>query len=228
MPTTHNEPTPVVLLIPAKPLHQAKTRLRTSLHLPVEVESLVAAMFNDTLTAALQCPTVENVVVLTTDPRLHENARDSGAQVWGKENPQAGLNATLRRASSELHRRGSRIAVIPADLPALRSNDLEAALVAAGSHRSFCADRRQEGTTLLVTGGRQLHPEFGRGSALAHALSGARGLAVAGESLRTDVDTAEDLLAAGVLGLGEHTAALLRSRLALASFDPSAAPWLAP
>ena len=55
--------------------------------------------------------------------------------------------------------------------------------------------------------GESLRPQFGVGSAAAHAASGAAAL-VADAALRTDVDTVEDLLAALALGVGAATASL--------------------
>lgn len=80
--------------------------------------------------------------------------------------------------------------------------------VAAGARR-FVADAPGDGTVLLTAApGVPLDPQFGPGSATAHARSGA--LALVGEwpTLRRDVDTPADLAAAAALGLGPHTAAL--------------------
>lgn len=72
------------------------------------------------------------------------------------------------------------------------------------------ADAAGSGTVLLTAApGVSLDPRFGTASAAAHARSGA--LALTGEwpTLRQDVDTAADLAAAAVMGLGAHTTAVM-------------------
>jgi 2-phospho-L-lactate guanylyltransferase len=74
------------------------------------------------------------------------------------------------------------------------------------------ADAGGTGTTLLTAVGVALDPRFGRGSAAAHRAGGARELTGPWPGLRRDVDTAEDLRAAALLGLGSRTARLLGTR----------------
>ena len=98
-----------------------------------------------------------------------------------------------------------------ADLPALRSDELRRALLAAADvPRGFVADAAGTGTTLLTArGGNQLGPRFGPRSRAAHAASGAIALEPGPiPGLRRDVDTEVDLWDAGRLGLGSSTAAL--------------------
>jgi 2-phospho-L-lactate guanylyltransferase len=110
------------------------------------------------------------------------------------------------------------VGALQADLPALRSGELAAALAVADGRRAFVADRHGTGTTLLLSApGEPLRPRFGPGSAHAHAGSGAVPLVPVGASLRCDVDTAADLDHARALGLGGHTTALLET-------TPSAVP----
>ena len=64
------------------------------------------------------------------------------------------------------------------------------------------------GTTLLATApGSPVRPRYGPGSARAHRAAGAVELVGDWPSLRHDVDTAADLLAAASLGLGPATSA---------------------
>jgi 2-phospho-L-lactate guanylyltransferase len=70
------------------------------------------------------------------------------------------------------------------------------------------ADRGGTGTTLLTAApGRPPRPRFGPASAAAHRSAGAVELSGHWPSLRHDVDTAADLLAAAELGLGPATSA---------------------
>jgi 2-phospho-L-lactate guanylyltransferase len=100
------------------------------------------------------------------------------------------------------------VVALTADLPAMRPEDLESALVAAArtGRRAFVPDLEGTGTVLLAApAGQSLTPHFGPGSAAAHLRSGAVRLDGAWPSLRRDVDTAADLDAAARLGLGAHT-----------------------
>ena len=103
------------------------------------------------------------------------------------------------------------MAALGADLPALRPAELARVLGAAGEHpgRAFLADAAGIGTTLLAAGpGGALAPAFGGPSRSRHRLSGAREIPLTGvDSVRRDVDTAEDLRVALALGVGPRTAA---------------------
>ena len=91
------------------------------------------------------------------------------------------------------------------DLPALRPDDLAAALArrpGRGAGR-FVADADGTGTTLLAAGpGAALRRRYGAGSRPRHRASGARGADRARPALRRDVDTPHDLRAARALGRG--------------------------
>ncbi|MFR9729707.1 2-phospho-L-lactate guanylyltransferase [Saccharopolyspora sp. MS10] len=199
----------VSLLVPIKPLHRAKSRLRDD-RPAAEHADLVAAVAHDAVDAARNAPGVREVVVVTSDPRLAGSFAAEGVAVV-PDGPAAGLNPALEHGERVLRGRGAgRVGALQADLPALRPAELGAALARAGEQRAFVPDHLGTGTTLLLAApGGALDPRFGPGSAAAHAASGARELAGAGESLRRDVDTAEDLRRAAALGLGARTAAWL-------------------
>jgi 2-phospho-L-lactate guanylyltransferase len=207
------------LLVPIKPLHLAKSRLRGAAdhgtHEPQAHADLVIAVALDTLLAARRAPGVSGVVVITSDPTLTAAVAAEGIEAI-PDAPAAGLNAALRHGDAMLRRRNpaARVGALQADLPALRAEDLSAALNAAGEARAFCADRHGTGTTLLLAArGCALDPRFGPGSAAAHRDSGARVLLGRWDSLRCDVDTEADLRWAARIGLGVRTA----GRLALAT-----------
>lgn len=198
----------VSLLVPMKPLHLAKSRLRGDR--PAERHAdLVSAIAHDAVDAARRAPGVREVLVVTSDPRLAGSFAAVGVEVV-PDDPAAGLNPALEHGARLLRRRGARVGALQADLPALRPAELTAALELAGPHRAFCADHLGTGTTLLLAGvDGALDPRFGPGSAAAHEASGARRLDGGWESLRCDVDTAEDLRRATGMGLGERTSAWL-------------------
>jgi 2-phospho-L-lactate/phosphoenolpyruvate guanylyltransferase len=189
------------VVIPAKALPEAKSRL-----LPASVDDaahrrLVEAIRADTLAAAGAADGVARVLVVTDRP----GEPDALVQ------RQPGLNAALREAADHAARSWPEdgIVALVGDLPALRPDELGAALSAASRHsRSFVADAPGTGTTLLaVTPGTPLEPRFGAGSAARHVRDAA--LIEAGPGLRHDVDTADDLQQAAALGLGAATAAVL-------------------
>jgi 2-phospho-L-lactate guanylyltransferase len=237
------------VIIPVKRLTVAKSRLRGSLP-GVDHDALVLAMAMDTVAAALASPVVGRVVVVTGDVMAGESARELGAEVIA-DVPDAGLNPALAYAAATVRPRGGSVpgvAALAADLPALRAEDLTAALrageSAASSHRTpiraFVTDAAGTGTVLLAASpDAGLEPCFGADSAATHAASGAVPLTGPWRTLRRDVDTAADLADALRLGVGPRTARLTgrRGSVRLTVKDglhaghggylrPGAAPWL--
>ncbi|MEV4630157.1 2-phospho-L-lactate guanylyltransferase [Micromonospora sp. NPDC049523] len=203
------EPTWTVV-VPVKRLSAAKSRLRGALP-GVAHEPLALALALDTVSAALASPAVAGVLVVTDDIAAGRALGALGARIT-PDPPAGGLNNAFALGAALVG--GAGVAALTADLPALRPAELTAALaaVAAGPPRlrRFAPDTPGTGTVLLVApAGVPLDPRFGGPSAAAHSASGALALAGAGPTLRRDVDTREDLLAAAALGLGRHTAALL-------------------
>jgi 2-phospho-L-lactate guanylyltransferase len=193
------------VLVPVKELARAKSRLRGALP-GVPHRDLALALVLDTLTAAVACPAVAVVLVVSSDGTVAAAARELGAKVV-PDTPDAGLNPALAHAVAAAG--AGPLAALAGDLPALRGTEL-AAVLRAVTVRGYVPDAAGTGTTLLAAPARTaLDPRFGPGSARAHAASGAVELTGAGPSLRRDVDTAGDLAAACVLGLGARTAALV-------------------
>ena len=199
------------VVVPAKRLDVAKTRLR-----PLTAgrddagaahHDLVLALLADAVAAALACPAVAAVVVVTDEPAAQDVVRGLGARTVPDE-PDRGLNPALEHGARSAP--GTAIAALSSDLPALRPGELAAALEAA-SHveRGFVADAQGTGTTLLTAVGTDLRPAFGPGSAEAHLTGGAVALTGSWPGLVRDVDTEADLRAALLLGTGPRTAALV-------------------
>jgi 2-phospho-L-lactate guanylyltransferase len=200
------------VVLPVKRLAAAKTRLRGGAPPGVPHVRLVLAMAQDTVRAVLACPAVAELLVVTGDPEAAAALAELGARVL-PDRPAAGLDPALRYGAAVAARSRRWVGGLPADLPALRPDELAAALAAAaaGAGRGFVPDASGTGTTLLAAPpGVRLDPRFGPGSAARHAGSGARRLDGDWPSLRRDVDTAADLAAAERLGLGPSTAARLR------------------
>jgi 2-phospho-L-lactate guanylyltransferase len=203
------------VVVPAKRLAVAKTRLRPLTDgARVGHADVVLALLADTVAAALDCARVEQVLVVTDDPAAAEIVRALGAGTVADE-PDEGLNPALVHGARST--RADAVAALSSDLPALRPEELAAALDAAGAApRSFLADAEGTGTTLLTAVGTLLDPRFGPGSAAAHRASGAVPLDGDWPGLATDVDTETALRTALALGVGPATAAVA-ARLGLAS-----------
>jgi 2-phospho-L-lactate guanylyltransferase len=200
------------VVVPAKRLEVAKTRLRPLTAGTAEGHAAwVLALLADTVAAAAASPEVARVVVVTDDPEAAAVVRELGADTV-PDVPDRGLNPALTHGA--LAAGTAAVAALSSDLPALRPQELTAALAAAaaGGPRCFVADAGGTGTTLLTAVAVALDPRFGRGSAAAHRAGGASELTGPWPGLRRDVDTADDLRAAAALGLGPRTARLLGAR----------------
>lgn len=198
------------VVVPVKRLAVAKSRLRSTLP-SADHDELVLAICLDTVSAAVACSSVARVVVVTDDARARASVEGVGALVV-PDQPDRGLNPAVEHgaAAATALAPGDAVVILSADLPALRPDELAAALSAAAGHsRAFVTDAAGTGTTLLVASpGQPLLAAYGPQSRLAHAATGAVELDGDWPSLRRDVDTAADLRAAAILGLGPHTAAL--------------------
>lgn len=171
---------------------------------------LALAFARDTVAAALSCPAVRDVVVVTDDPEAGPALAALGAGVVPDE-PDEGLNAALAHGARTVRARrpGAALAALNADLPALRPSELSRVLeFSAAFPRAFVTDAAGIGTTFLSAApGVELRPLFGGPSRSRHLDSGAVEITLTGiDSVRQDVDTGEDLYAALGLGVGPHTA----------------------
>ena len=213
---------PVDVLVAIKPLAWAKTRLRGAADGgsgdPVAHARLVVAMARDTVAAAAAAALVRRVMAL------------DGIETVADE-PADGLNSALRYGEALLRTAdpATAVAAMPADLPALRADELDSALrdALATGGRAFCADQAGTGTSLLLASpGHALAPRFGPCSAAAHRAGGARELLGRWPGLRCDVDTPTDLARARRLGLGQFTRATLP--VGQSGFSPSGGPIVYP
>jgi len=193
------------VVIPAKALPAAKSRLLPASRDAAAHRRLVEAIRADTAEAARAADGVARVLFVSDSPA-------PGVLVQTRP----GLNGALIDAAGHAAARwpADGVAALVGDLPALRSDQLAAALAAAAAHpRAFVPDAEGTGTTLLTAvPGTPLRPAFGPGSAARHAAAAVR--IAAGATLRCDVDTAADLQTAARLGLGPRTAATLAGRAA--------------
>ena len=211
------------LVVPVKGTIDAKSRLGDD-RSAQERSSLALAFAHDTVVAAVGTARVARVYIVT-DAEIDWPASTTAGTaataatatvVVVPEGERRGLNAAIDRGihaamgSLESSAPAAGIAVLLGDLPALRSEDLDAALASAEEvDRGFVPDAEGTGTTLLTArAGLPLEPRFGEDSAAAHAALGHVSLD-AGTSLRRDVDVPAALEEAVRLGVGERTRAAL-------------------
>jgi 2-phospho-L-lactate/phosphoenolpyruvate guanylyltransferase len=197
------------IIVPLKALPAAKSRLAAASPDPQQHATLVEAIRTDTLEAARAVGRV--LIVVDAPPEAQPTDADADGDDLVLVQIGDGLNQAVREARALAAHRwpDDGVAALVGDLPALRPDELRAALtLAAATAHAFVPDSAGTGTTLLTAGpGVDLEPAFGPGSAERHAGFAAR--LPAGPGLRLDVDTAGDLEQARVLGVGPATRAAL-------------------
>lgn len=213
-----------VAVVPVKGNPGAKSRLGDRPDRP----RLADAFALDTVAAVLAARGIDRVLVVTADAGLAARLAALGAEIVPEQSapataPAAGegtgesarppadpMNAAIRQgltAARTLFPRAN-LLVLTGDLPALTPADVQHALaLAAGHERSMVPDAAGTGTTtLLALAGVPVEPRFGPGSRAAHEAAGHVPLEIPpATGIRSDVDTAADLLVAERLGLGAHT-----------------------
>jgi len=203
------------VVLPLKATRRGKSRI--DVH-PALRQRLTLAMAMDTAAAVAGAAAVADVLVVVEDEAdgreigqlagirvLLTRTRDlndaiaDGLAALGVDRP-AAARARSRPGTSGVSGSGP-VATLPADLPSLMANELDAALAACTPHRvAVVADRQGTGTTLLAaTSPALLVPRYGVGSLARHVAAGAVPIELPADSgLRRDVDLASDL--AGVAG----------------------------
>ncbi len=199
-------------MLPVKGGPRAKSRLGAA-------PAVAAAIALDCLDAVLACSVVGACVVVSADVAVQRAARLAGAGVVPESRPGSGLVAAIGDGLAAAARRpwcARPAAVLLADLPALRPEDLQSALAAARSALAegplMAAVPDVDGTGTVLLAARtpaRLDPAFGPGSFAEHLSRGAVPMPLDLPRLRRDVDTPADLDAALALGVGPRTRSAL-------------------
>jgi 2-phospho-L-lactate guanylyltransferase len=160
------------VLIAAKQLALAKTRLMPLLPTVSERSALAEAMFRDVLNAALHARIPQRVAVVTCDPVLIMLARESGTIVIDEQYPR-GLNVAVRLATSKLTAAGMTcICTLLSDIPLVAGDDIDAAFSAMSGENHAVAlvpSRDFSGTNMMVRRPPDvIATQFGRLSLLRH------------------------------------------------------------
>ena len=178
------------IVVPVKVLDVAKSRLLAGGRAP----DLALAFATDTVTAVLAASRVAEVVVVTNDPVVIQRMSRLGARII--TDPGGGLNPALDAGIAAVS--SDAVAILTGDLPALRPDELDAALgLASGHPLAVVPDTTGIGTTLISSrsvASFALRPQFGGLSRSAHEAAGHVVIPVDDASgLRNDVDTPDDL-----------------------------------
>ena len=161
-----------IVLVAAKQLAIAKSRLAPALPSSSERAALAEAMFRDVLNAALNARTPERVAVVTSDETLIAIARAAGAMIVDEEYPR-GLNVAVRLATTELIGAGATaVCTVLSDIPLVKGEDIDAAfaaLPAADRAVVLIPSRDCSGTNMMVRRPPDLiATQFGRLSLVRH------------------------------------------------------------
>ena len=185
------------VIVPMKPLPEAKTRLRE--HLPSSIcDALVLFMLERVLAAVERYPhRWWSCVVVGGDDTIRRVAEASGVG-WAPE-PAPGLNETLRLAMQDAYADGEDAALyLPGDLPLLQEENV-LDIIHAGRMLTQPVGVPAEGggtNALFIPAGMQMELHLGEGSYAKHRAAARR----AGARIRTlkltsvmlDIDTIAD------------------------------------
>lgn len=186
-------------IVPVKPLKRGKSRLSGVLS-EEERTILNFSMLDHTLEVLVSVQEIEQVLVVSRDPSALALAREHRARTVQEEG-NSNLNTALRRATIVAQAYASDgILILPADLPLLQKEDLDAIIRRAVDPpvMVITPDRHKKGTNaLLVRPPGLIDYAYGPGSYRSHLDRAARfGIRVEVCELPTiglDLDLPEDL-----------------------------------
>mgnify|MGYP000362540744 CR=1 FL=1 len=187
-------------VVPVRALEGSKSRLGSVLDAE-ERAALVLRLLDRTLTALAAADSIGAVIVVSPDPAVLRRAMRRGIRTTHQRGE--GLNDAIREAARALGQR-DRLLVLPADLPGVSPEALDAVSAAADAAGSpvvvVVPDRHGRGTNaLLLDPPDAIGPAFGADSRSVHrqraAAAGAAYREIDGP-LSLDIDTPDDLLLA--------------------------------
>lgn len=203
------------VIVPVKPLGEAKSRLRAA---QPGADAWARAFLCDVLAAISAVERIATTIVATSDAEVSSIAREWGAIVID-DSEAPGINRAVSHAAHSAPESDG-IAVVVSDLPLLTPEALNRVLTYAEQYRtSFLADLEGTGTTMWMTHDRgDLPPRFGSGSRAAHTAAGAQDIVLEHDDpallpARSDIDTLKDLQRAGASLFGPATRDLVHGSL---------------
>jgi 2-phospho-L-lactate/phosphoenolpyruvate guanylyltransferase len=190
------------VLIAAKQLTFAKTRLASVLSATAEREALAEAMFRDVLSAAMSASIADVVAVITSDPHLLDLTRQAGALPLHEDYPR-GLNNAVRIATNFLSERGaSTVCTLLSDCPLLTAEDIVTVFAAMEEIKQgavLVPSHDFSGTNVIVRSPADVIPTYFGRLSLARHLDACREAGLAWRVLRLsrpalDLDSPNDLI----------------------------------
>lgn len=186
-------------VIPVKPLNRAKSRLEKVLT-PDQRAALAEMLFRQVLSVALSSNRIGGALVISRDTRAIGIARDLGAKTI-QESGQSDLNPALERATQVLTSwRASAMLILPADLPLVHVDDINAMVDAGrdGEAVVIATDRHEDGTNaMFLRPPGLLEYAYGKDSYRKHVMlaraAGAQVTIYKSERLMLDIDEPSDL-----------------------------------
>lgn len=184
-------------ILPVKRLDSAHSRLSGLLR-PDQRKRLAEATFLDALGKVRQCRTLDETIVVTSDPSVARQSRWLGHLVveQGEDSGHSAAASAGARAAIELG--ADRVAMLPTDCPLLDPAELDDRLGRTPRAVLIVPDRAGTGTNVLVLSPADVfQPAFGLDSCARHiSLARAAGISFALEALESmaiDLDTPEDM-----------------------------------
>ena len=189
----------VWVIVPVKPLNQAKTRLSQVLS-PEERQHLAETMLRHVLSVVQHVPQLMGTLVISRDNKALTIAREYGARTV-QESGAPELNAALMRATQVISRlNGSAILILPADLPLIVQEDVQGIIHMGENEPSvvIATDQHQDGTNaLFIRPPGLIEYAYGPGSFRRHLDKarevGAEVQVYQSERLSLDIDMPSDL-----------------------------------
>jgi 2-phospho-L-lactate guanylyltransferase len=187
-------------VLPVKSFGRAKQRLGEAVGQSERAE-LAAGMVGDVLGALGIVAALDEVIVVTAEPRAAAAARDAGAHVVDDPVEAGQSDAAARGVDAAVARGADRVLLVPGDCPTLDADEVAWLLAGfEGAGVVIVPDRHGSGTNALrLTPPAIIAPSFGPGSFARHARRGAAAGTVVrvahAPSLELDVDTPGDLAA---------------------------------
>ena len=187
-------------IVPVKPLRRGKSRLAETLTEDERAE-LNSQLLAHTLKTLKKTPEVEEVLVVSRDPKALAIAHDHDARTI-RENGAPDLNTALERATAVAKMYTTNgVLVLPADLPLISQMDIEKIIATASGYKRIVVitpDRHKEGTNaLLVSPAGLIEYDYGEKSFERHCelarKAGARLEVCELPSIELDLDLPEDL-----------------------------------
>jgi 2-phospho-L-lactate/phosphoenolpyruvate guanylyltransferase len=199
-------------VVPVKGLSSANGRLNGVLS-QKERKALAEALFLDLIVKLPRSRSIDDVLIVTSDPSVARQARWFGHGVLEQERDEGHSEAAAAGARAAMAAGAQRVAMLPVDCPMLDVEEVDAHIGRSPRTVLIVPDRHGTGTNALaLTPPDVFAPAFGPDSCARH-VSRARASETSFaleqvESLALDLDTPEDMY-------------LLRDRLLL---DPQPAP----